>query len=85
MSVIRLRLVDRSDRKPDDKDQDDNTVQDRANFVNPSNEPCALHSNEALNDQDEQKRQIQMPCLEDIVWICNLTFTDRLSYYISSI
>jgi hypothetical protein len=35
MAVISLRLIDRSNRKPDHEDDDDNTVADRSNFVHP--------------------------------------------------
>ena len=49
VSVIRLWLIDSSDREPDDENDDDDDVAHGANFVDPTDELCALHGDKPLH------------------------------------
>lgn len=79
MAVVGLWLIDRSYRKPDNEDDDHYAVQDRTNFVDPADEPGALHGDNPLKDEDQKESEVQMPCLEHIVWICDLAFSLQFS------
>ena len=40
----------------------------------PTNEPCALHSDKPLDNEKSKKGKIYVPCLGDVVRICDLAY-----------
>jgi hypothetical protein len=59
-------LVDGSGRKPDAEDDEDNHVGDRTHHIQLSKELGSLHSQKALDNQQQQEHEIEMPCLLDV-------------------
>ena len=66
MAVICFRGVDGAHWEPDHKDDQDDHVGDRADFVDPTDEPGGLHSDEALNNQEGEESQVYVPRLRHV-------------------
>lgn len=69
VTVVGLGMVDGPNGEPDDKYNDDGDVPNSPNFVQPANEPGRLHGDDAIDEEQQQKDEVGMPCFGFIIRI----------------
>jgi hypothetical protein len=77
VAIIGFGTVDRADRKPNDKNYDNDNVPYCPDFVDPSNEPGGLHGNHSIEDEQEQQHEVGMPRFRLVIRILDHATRDQ--------